>query len=104
MGAALYCKNLVFTIILIRPLLQMNILFLCLAPISPTICNQSVFSNTPDCPYRSAKSPNRHEVRKDVGLEVGLAEKIIDLVLKDTEIKMSEMADQMSFNPITHIK
>ena len=72
--------------------------------ISPTICNQSVFSSTPDCPYRSAKSPNRHDVRKDVGLEVGLAEKIIDLVLKDTEIKMSEMADQMSFNPITHIK
>ena len=41
------------------------------------------------------KTPNRHGVGKDVGLEVGLAEKIIDLILKDSEIKMSEMAEKL---------
>ena len=41
------------------------------------------------------KTPNRHDVGKDVGLEVGLAEKIIDLILKDSEIKMSEMAEKL---------
>lgn len=41
------------------------------------------------------KPPNRHDVGKDVGLEVGLAEKIIDLILKDSEIKMSEMAEKL---------
>lgn len=40
------------------------------------------------------KAPNRHDVGKDVGLEVGLAEKI-DLILKDSEIKMSEMAEKL---------
>lgn len=37
------------------------------------------------------KTPNR----QDVGLEVGLAEKIIDLILEDPEIKMSEMAEKL---------
>jgi len=30
-----------------------------------------------------------------VGLEVGLAEKIIDLILEDSAIKMSEMAEKL---------
>ena len=41
------------------------------------------------------KAPNRQGVGKDVGLEVGLAEKIIDLILEDPEIKMSEMAEKL---------
>ena len=41
------------------------------------------------------KTPNRQGVGKDVGLEVGLAEKIIDLILEDPEIKMSEMAEKL---------
>jgi len=41
------------------------------------------------------KTPNRQGVGKDVGLEVGLAEKIIDLILEDSEIKMSEMAEKL---------
>ena len=41
------------------------------------------------------KTPNRQDVGKDVGLEVGLAEKIIDLILEDPEIKMSEMAEKL---------
>ena len=41
------------------------------------------------------KTPNRQDVGKDVGLEVGLAEKIIDLILEDSEIKMSEMAEKL---------
>ena len=32
---------------------------------------------------------------KDVGLEVGLAEKFIDFILEDSEIKMSEMAEKL---------
>ena len=42
------------------------------------------------------KTPNRQDVGKDVGLEVGLAEKIIDLILDDSEIKMSEMAEKLA--------
>ena len=42
------------------------------------------------------KAPNRHDVGLDVGLEVGLAEKIIDLVLEDSEIKMSEIAGKLA--------
>ena len=41
------------------------------------------------------KTPNRQGIGKDVGLEVGLAEKIIDLILEDPEIKMSEMAEKL---------
>ena len=41
------------------------------------------------------KTPNRQGVGKDVGLEVGLAEKIIYLILEDSEIKMSEMAEKL---------
>ena len=41
------------------------------------------------------KTPNRQDVGKAVGLEVGLAEKIIDLILEDSEIKMSEMAEKL---------
>ena len=37
------------------------------------------------------KTPNRQGVGKDVGL----AEKIIDLILEDPEIKMSEMAEKL---------
>lgn len=43
-----------------------------------------------------SKTPNRQDVGKDVGLEVGLAEKIIDLILDDSEIKMSEMAEKLA--------
>ena len=43
----------------------------------------------------SAIVPNRHDVGKDVGLEVGLAEKIIDLILENSVIKMSEMAEKL---------
>lgn len=42
------------------------------------------------------KTPNRQDVGKDVGLEVGLAEKIIDLILDNSEIKMSEMAEKLA--------
>ena len=41
------------------------------------------------------KTPNRQDVGKDVGLEVGLAEKSMDLILEDPEIKMSEMAEKL---------
>ena len=41
------------------------------------------------------KTPNRQGVGKDVGLEVGLAEKIIAFILKDPEIKMAEMAEKL---------
>jgi ATP-dependent DNA helicase RecG len=41
------------------------------------------------------ETSNRQDVGKDVGLEVGLAEKIIDLILEDSEIKMSEMAEKL---------
>ena len=41
------------------------------------------------------KTPNRQDVGKDVGLEFGLAEKIIDLIFEDSEIKMSEMAEKL---------
>ena len=41
------------------------------------------------------KTPNRQGVGKDVGLEVGLAEMIMDLILEDSEIKMSEMAEKL---------
>ena len=37
------------------------------------------------------KTPNR----QDVGLEVGLAEKSMDLILEDPEIRMSEMAEKL---------
>ena len=37
------------------------------------------------------KAPNR----QDVGLEVGLAEKIIELISDNSEIKMSEMAEKL---------
>ena len=40
-------------------------------------------------------TPNRQDVGKNVGLEVGLADKIIDLILEDSEIKMSEMAEKL---------
>lgn len=43
-----------------------------------------------------SKTPNRQDVGKDVGLEVGLAEKIIDLILDNSEIKMSEMAEKLA--------
>ncbi len=39
--------------------------------------------------------PNRQDVGKDVGLEVGLAEKIIELISDDSEIKMAEMAEKL---------
>ena len=42
------------------------------------------------------KTPNRQDVGKDVGLEVGLAEKIIDLILDNSDIKMSEMAEKLA--------
>ncbi len=41
------------------------------------------------------KTPNRQNVGKDVGLEVGLAEKIIELISDNSEIKMSEMAEKL---------
>ena len=43
-----------------------------------------------------SKTLNRQDVGKDVGLEVGLAEKIIDLILDNSEIKMSEMAEKLA--------
>lgn len=43
-----------------------------------------------------SKTPNRQDIGKDVGLEVGLAEKIIDLILDNSEIKMSEMAEKLA--------
>ena len=41
------------------------------------------------------KTPNRQDVGKNVGLEVGLAEKIIELISDNSEIKMSEMAEKL---------
>ncbi len=42
-----------------------------------------------------SKTPNRQDVGKNVGLEVGLAEKIIELISDNSEIKMSEMAEKL---------
>lgn len=39
--------------------------------------------------------PNRQDVGKDVGLEIGLAEKIIELISDDSEIKMAVMAEKL---------
>ena len=41
------------------------------------------------------KTPNRQDVGKDVGLGVGLAEKIIELISDNSGIKMSEMAEKL---------
>lgn len=41
------------------------------------------------------KTPNRQDVGKNVGLEVGLAEKIIELISDNSEIKMSEMGEKL---------
>ena len=41
------------------------------------------------------KTPNRQDVGKNVGLEVGLTEKIIELISDNSEIKMSEMAEKL---------
>ena len=41
------------------------------------------------------KTPNRQNVGKDVGLEVGLAEKIMELISDNSEIKMSEIAEKL---------
>ena len=41
------------------------------------------------------KTPNRQDVGKNVGLEVGLAEKIIELISDNSGIKMSEMAEKL---------
>ena len=43
------------------------------------------------------KTPNR----QDVGKDVGLAERIIDLILEYSEIKMSEMAEKLVVTTMT---
>ena len=43
-----------------------------------------------------SKVPNRHNVGKDVGLEVGLAEKIIELISDDPSITISLIAEQLN--------
>lgn len=42
-----------------------------------------------------SKTPNRQGVGKDVGLDVGLAEKILELISENPEIKMSDMAEKL---------
>lgn len=45
--------------------------------------------------YRT-KAPNRHDDGKDVGLEVGLAERILELMLNDSAITMSKMSEELN--------
>lgn len=40
--------------------------------------------------------PNRHDVGKDVGLEVGMAERIIDFMIADPDITAALLADKLS--------
>ena len=40
--------------------------------------------------------PNRHDVGKDVGLEVGMAERIIDFMIADPDITAALIADKLS--------
>lgn len=41
------------------------------------------------------KTPNRQDVGKDVGLEVGLAEMIIALISEKSDVTMAEMAERL---------
>ena len=41
-----------------------------------------------------SKTPNRHNVGKDVGLDVGLADKILELIKAEPEIAMSGIAEK----------
>lgn len=42
-----------------------------------------------------SKVPNRHDVGKDVGLEVGLAERIMELMRDDSAITMAKIAEHL---------
>ena len=41
------------------------------------------------------KSPNRHNVGLDVGLDVGIANKILELVVANPKITIAEMAERL---------
>ena len=41
------------------------------------------------------KVPNRHDVGKDVGLEVGMADKIVELLSTDPSLTITLMAEEL---------